>query len=749
MTKIPPALIAGLALFSLVVRAQVPPVFRNLELVDEIHCATSPASPDRYREHPAGIAVVEKQILGQAVRILPNDKPGLKYFGYRLGRGKGLEANAAYVLEIEYPEDAPRSFFVINQGAETTRGFHTGPTLGDALKPKYVNNQPESLALPLAGEYRKWQMLFHLHERFPDQLRPRDHEHPRDQTPRDGFWVFVAQFEPENAPMSAGAAVARIRLYKAPPFEDYALKLNLPPDDLPRRHLFWREEMSDGVIGREDRGFATMHDWYVHKARLHRFLGMNTFAKDLLEFGANQGWDSSPHGGNRWVYQSHDPQRWSRIVKTATEHGLNLLPYYEYSGGKGAQGLGDQRRAIPLGDQDNYTHIAWTETARADLTDPDTFEDLRKILELTIGRFKGDGTFVGAWLRPRSSQLPISFSDAALNRFTVETARTAAVTRAMLRTDAALYAAYKRWWMGKRVEFLAKVRDYTREASGNPGAVLLYTADTTEAGRPHPDNKRAGLVAEEPEKWAAAGHTATALASVLAERRQFEALTLPASTWGKWEWRHAAPEYDPASFRDQPGLLPTFSFNRSWTVADAAAFDAFRSPDGLAIVRHYSLNEDMFREPANGGRRDDLFGYFVSDVELAGPFCMLAETRAVAEGDPFYIGYLASSSFNRGFPQYARNFNAAFLALPAIRSARLDGVTSDPDVVVRRIDAGKHGIYFAVANTGYRSKSRIELRLPDRGKVLDAATSDEIAGRDKAVVLDLYPAQLRALRVVR
>ena len=27
-----------------------------------------------------------------------------------------------------------------------------------------------------------------------------------------------------------------------------------------------------------------------------KFLGMNTYSKDLLEFGANQGWDSRLHG---------------------------------------------------------------------------------------------------------------------------------------------------------------------------------------------------------------------------------------------------------------------------------------------------------------------------------------------------------------------------------------------------------------------------------------------------------------------
>ena len=53
--------------------------------------------------------------------------------------------------------------------------------------------------------------------------------------------------------------------------------------------MFWREEMADGVIAsgkEEERGVKEMLDWYRYKARLMRFLGINTFSKDLLEFGA-------------------------------------------------------------------------------------------------------------------------------------------------------------------------------------------------------------------------------------------------------------------------------------------------------------------------------------------------------------------------------------------------------------------------------------------------------------------------------
>lgn len=728
-------------------QGELPPVFTDLELVDEVDCSKAPTETRAFVEYPEKISRVDSILKGKA-RVLPNDQPGLKYFSYRLGKGKNLEAGAAYVLEIEYPEDAPRSLIVINQGAEITRGFHTGLTIGDALKARRVNNLPESLDLPLSGKFEKWQMLFHLHDHFPDLKHPRSQEFPRDQKPADGFRVIIAQFEPENAPLSKGAAISKIRLYKAPAFDKYALKLNLPPKDLPSRQLFCREEMGDSIIERNpaERGVDIINDWYVYKARLCRFLGMNTLCKDLLEYGHNQGWDSRKYGGEKWMPESPDPERWNRMVDTANEYGLNVLPYYEFSGSKGIEGLGVQRRAIPLGGRDMYTGIKWLEATRADLTDPDTFEDFRKMLEITIADLKGHANFIGAWIRPRMAQMPMGFSDSALKQFATDTAQKEPVTRPRLQENPELYAAYKQWWFGKRREFLNRVRDYVREASGNPKAVVLYSADHNEPARVNPDPRKAGLVAESPDVWRKAGYDAASLAEASTDHRHFEALTLPAVTSGTLEMQHAAPEYDPQNYRNNEGVLPTFTFNRAWTVADADALEAFRTPSGLAMIRHYSLNEDMLREDTDAGPVERL-GFFVCDMELAGPYCMLAEARAMANGDPDYLGYHASSTFNRGFPQYVRDFDAAYLALPAIPSKRLEKVAEDPEIVVRRMDAGDHGVYYAVINTGYHGKKSVHLNLPDKGVVVNAATGEKLTAGKDGLVVNLRPCQLLALQV--
>ena len=714
----------------------------------------APQTANAFKEYPEGISQI-RTILGSPVRVLPNDVPGVKYFGYLIGKGKGLEANGTYILEVVYPEDAPRATILINRGNETNRGFHTGNTVGDAMKPRYIYPSSESLEIPLSGKYEAVRMMMRLQDRFTETGGKRGAEIPdpakakRTMTPADGFWVYIAQYEPEQDPLSKGSAIAAIRLYKAPPFESYALHINFPPDGLPRRNLFFREEMADGVVGSnpDNQGFDDPIEYYAGKAELMRFLGMNTFAKDLLEFGANQGWDSSKFGGNRWVFQSKYPERWERIVKMVRTYDLSVLPYFEYSGSLGREGLGQQKRAEPLEGED-YTHIAWTEKGRADLTDPDTFEDFRKMLEITVVDLKDQANFLGAWLRPRSSQLPIGFSDATRQRFSEETGR-GSVSREELKKEGELYDAYIAWWCAKRKNFLVQIRDYLRDA-GVEDARVLYTADSSEAGRVHPADPRRGYVAENPAVWKGVDmkKDPVPLQEAIKDRWSYRAQTTPQDTWGKWEWQHAAPAQDPENYKETEGVLPTYTFNRLMTVSDPAALEAFTTPTGLAMIRHYSLNENMLRvEAGKDGKDLDPLGYFVADMERVGPYIMLPEANAMAKGNPTEIGYLASNNFNRLSPAYVRRFNAAFLSLPALPSKVIEGAASDPGIVVRRIDGGSHGVWYVVVNPGYERVGNVTLRLPDNGTVTDATTGEELATPGSPLTLDLDACQLIALRV--
>lgn len=714
--------------------------YEQMNLIDAVDCATD--SAHAFTEYPSGISTVET-VLGQQVRSLSNTSGDMKYFAYQLGKGCGLEANKGYVLRIRYPQDQPRTMFILNRGCETSRGFHTGHTLGDGLNTPYVNSNSESLELPLSGEYESWDMLFYLQERFPALKQPRSEEFPRDQVPTNGFWVLCLQLSPDNDPLSAGVAISRIELYEAPTVDVLTQHIEELPAGLPRRHLFWREEMADSVVSSEDplaRGFEDDLTWYEHKFELMQFLGIKTFAKDLLEFSSNQGWDSTKYGGSSWTYNSHWPRRWSKIVRRCGELGLEVLPYYEYAGskGSGALSLGYQKRARPLSISPNYTHISWSETANVDVTDPDTFEDFRRMLEITVVDEQEFCDFAGIWMRTRVSDIPISFGDAALARFDSETGSTG-TTRTELSNNTDLYESYLSWWYQKRHDFLVAVRTYLNSHMPED-LVVLYTADSSESGKSLLPQYACDVIAEDPTAWADIPDlTVNPLSQALSENWQLETLTSPWNTWSYWEWQHAVPHPDPACYTNTPGIFQTMTMNRAYTL-DPEALSAFHAKDGLAVVRHYCLNEDA--TVVSGDNR--LTGYFVADVDYAGPFVVLPEALAFAHGNPFYIGYLASNNFNRGNPEYVRRFNANFLSLPALPSEIVSYGGDSSNIVVRRIDTPKNGTYLGVVNIG-RQPEQVTLRLPEAGTLLNAVTGEHLGPATNQVALSLDPCELRAL----
>ncbi len=715
--------------------------FGKLPLIQEIICGQDAADGVEFVEGPGGASKVE-QVFGKPVRVLPNEG-GPKYFAYRMGQYKLLEPHKAYLLTVDFPEDQPRSFVIENRGGDLTRGVHTGHTAGDVLY-TYTDNHIESIDVPLSGEMNTFQSLFYLNERIAGLPKQRGGaKHGRPFGPDDGFYVVISQTDSKNAPLSAGAAVSRIRLFEVPDPERFNVTLNLP-EGLPHRHLFYREEMGDGVVGSRDatrRAFDQKEDWYRVRAKTMNFLGMNTFSKDLLEFGAVQDWDA---GDNNWFWVSHTPQVWGNILPIMAEHGLNVLPMYEYGGAAGREGIGAKQFAEPLRGPGDYTHVKWTEKRRADLTDPRIYEDFKKVLDYTVVRHKDKADFLGIWLRPRPSQLPISFADATRQRFAEEANDGVAVSRQQLQDDESLLQRYYDWWFGKRRDFLLAMRDHLRD-NGVDDAIVLMECDPSEpgAGPGASRGDRRLVVTDRSDLWEPLlqnpDHEKLELMSWdRAVEAYPDALTDWRGTWSHWEWQHAVPPADPQRYAEDDGVMMAYGFNRQFSVANPEGMERFRGPSGLAMVRHYALNEHA--------GHDDL-GYLVVDMERTGPYSMLLEARAVAQGDPWHIGYLAGHIFQRGFPEYARRFNQNFLALPALPSVVVDGAADAPEVVVRSIETPGHGTYLAVVNTGLHDQPEVTVKLPAQGRVTDAVTGEAVASRNGAVTLSLYPGELRSLHV--
>lgn len=736
-----------LSLFALVlpVAAQADPApvfdFSKLKLVQYIDCSAPPPSND-FREFPANASKVET-ILGKKCRVLANDSDQMKYFAYNIGRNKGLKPGAAYVLAIEYPEDKARTMYFLNRGNETGRGIATGNSVADALFGLYVNNNSESIKYPLSNKYEVWQNFFYLHDRFPEFESLRG-DPERKAKPADGFWVLVAQMNQNDAAGSAGAAASGIYLYEVADPASYDVKINYPPSGLPKRYIFCREEMADGVISvphgadkPQNRGFDRPVDWHEFKARNMMFLGMNTFTRDLLEFGHNQGWDAQD---DSWYVPSSQSKLWGDTIKMLEKYpGLSVLPNYEYGGGTGPKGIGSQKKPVKLDGGKDYLPLKWlNDNSHIDVLDPLALEDAKRLLDMTVLRFKDQKNFVGAWFRARPVQIPLSFSDDNLTQYKNETGEE--VTRQSLKGNQAALEKYYAWWFKKRHAFFAELAKYLRE-KGLPDAVVLFTFDVSEPGVPLPGNV---LVTDDTPTWSAImaklpkKKEIVSFDDVVKRKSHLTALKTKHGTYENWEWDHAIPWADPENYTGQDGVVLTYTFNRLYTVSNPELFTEFQNASGLAVVRHHSLNENIM---------DNKIGYFASDVEPSGPYSMLAEARAMANGDPRFLGYLISNTLVRGFPQYVREFNQAFLALPALPSKIVEGGSSDPEVVVRTIDAGANGTYLSVVNTGLNPKKGITVNLPKAGTLTNAATATPLAANGDKVSLDFYPGQLYALLV--
>ena len=703
--------------------------FGEVKVLDTVDCTKTDHD---FAELPAGASKVET-ILNRPCRVLPV-RPGEEaaMFSYRLGKGKGLKPNGSYVVVLDYPDDVPRNYVLVNRATDSHRAFSTGICLGDAMNPAHVDNHPEMISVPQSGRWARWKCYTSLQDWTVDYRESQvAKDTPRRLLPADGFDFAVAQYSRNHDPFSQGAAVAKITLCEIPDETACYAKIVYPPAPLPKRHLFWREEMSDGSAlqgGRDKRRCADQLDWFRHKCRQMKMLGLNTFQKDLLEFGHVQHWDPNAVRVNwAWGADAESNGLWERTVDMVTkEYGFALFPYYEWFGNMGGdhggkKSYGYRHLCEPLSGEKTYTHIWWTEKANLDVTDPEALEETKNLLRGSILRFKDRGEFLGAMFRSRPAAFPVSFSDATRARFGKEANGGNVPGRDALKKDRALYAKYLDWWHVKRADFLAACAAFLR-AEGVKDALVLLDGETSEPG---PGLSGGGFVADDPaalaKAFAANGVKApdkvVALKDALAGHLYLKGRAEPAGTWGKWEWQHACPEDRPRTFKKAPGTALAMPANRLYSVGDPEAFAAYAGSNGMTtMIRHHSLNEHNVKVKEDGKEVSPI-GYDMSDTEKAGAASKMVEVTAMANGDVANIGYLIGSCFASGFPEVARAFNGNFLALPALPSKVVKGACDDPEVVVREIDCSKYGqgTYYAIVHVGKTDKRDVSVRLPRAG----------------------------------
>lgn len=669
-----------------------------LTLVDEIDCSLSLADdPDHmFREYPANWSTVE-DILDVPTRVMHHKSDTCCYVSWRVGKGKGIVPNEPYVLVVDYPDEAPRSVTVFNFGNATRHGYHTGWTAGDSWSPPYVTQSIESWAIPYSGETKQLVQVMVPFEKSK-QYNGSDNRIPMDT---DGFDLNFGIIKAGEAPDSVGLAVSAIRLYKIDSYDVARPSIPYPAEGLPRRIVTSREEMGDGD---DFAGFAHPQDFYKGRAKMIRLLGMNTCSKDLLEFGYMQNF----RGDNRWGFAAN---YWDEIVDNLAAEDVSILPFYEYHGSRGNSGIGysDSLKPWTLNSAKDtswkylFSNQSYVYNCMVDLTNDEALWDLQKLFQATIQPYLDKANFLGMWIRNRGA-MPMGFNDGAIGRFNQDTGRS--VTRAQIYNNGNyrgtdLYNAYREWWYGKRCSIFSRLQGLI---SGQlPGAKVYYTNTIEEPGEfwANWGNPRPALISDE-EGYTYQGKNFNEYTgknwstSIGAAAGQYwpNALNADCPTWGNYEVHHSAPADDPHNYTNLNNVALCYPFNTVWTVADKTASARYRNKSGdLPFVRHYSLNENDFRNASN----QEICGYYTCDWDHAGRAVMLSELYAMAYDDPTMLAYLFTANLVRNDSTYVREFNLNYLSLPALKGEVLVGGGWPDTFTVRRYVTDK-GTYWAVIN---------------------------------------------------
>lgn len=761
---------------------QVDGLFGKLKLIDEVACY-DPADPhpfieggrglnakysgsvpqeewkELYRESNPAFSGVEK-ILGQPCRVAR----GWGWFAYKLNRA-GLTPGKSYLLVVEYPEDVGRTVNIFNTGnllASTgDHGFHTGRTLGDHWT-RTINS--EYVDYPLSGEYRKWHSLFSLGETTFDLGGP---FWQKKGDSAQGFWVFVQSTGPGMDALAGGAAVRTIKLYEVPDRPSLFLHVNRPPLELGQRELI---ETSESLGGPSDvKRLEAKARQRLYNAR---FCGMTAIAPNMLR---------SP-----WAEDITGPLL---AVNRKEGLGVNILPRLmierdifrnvtvsEAARVVDARGVRDFRGAAnsPI---TNYI---------PDIAHPETLGAVWAMLSNAFSSQLDDPSFSGLMLFKHFG-VPFmpGYSDYAMKRFESETGVRAEGTDPARKREwlvAHKLNEYHQWWFAKEREFLLALRD--RLQAIRPDMRLYYYPWHSDDDAPICGRLRfPGLPMQDkiyvpgtsillvpgftvpPEKWTALekaepgqarNYYRERIAPELAGRVTLEDIVYGRHKdmkefWGakrSGELPHLLypDEMDLVKMVSEPGSMysdrrvgcnPTLyasdkglvywaQVHYKYSADNPKYLNFFRTGEGVAVGNAFPYNEEPFAQ--NG------FNLAAAGaIEHAGPFCMMEEILSMAQADPTRIMVNAHEPLHRGFPQYARDFAAAYLALPAAPSEILaDAVQpQDKEIVVRQYKTG-YGVYLAVISRAFDLKVRtvtVTVQIPpsDVASVQDLVTGKPVA----------------------
>jgi len=756
-------------------------LFGKLKLVDEVNCYDS-ADPhpfieggrglsakysgavpqmdwkELYRETNTTFTGVE-EIIGQPCRVAQD----WGWFAYKLNR-QGLSVGKFYLLVVEYPEDVGRNINIFNTGNLLShtgdQGFHTGRTLGDHWTRTVTS---EYVDYPLSRQYQKWYSLFSLDEKTFELGGP---FWQKAGNTDKGFWVFAQSTGPSMDALAGGAAIRTIKLYEVPDVPSLFLHANRPPLELAQREMIETSESLGGSFDEKQKEARARQRLYNA-----RFCGITTIAPNMR----------SITGSDDIIVPFLELSREEGL-------GINVLPrlMLERDIFRNIT-VSEEARVVNADGNINFRGAANSKVKNyiPDIAHPETLQAIWALLAKTFSSQFGNPSFSGLMLFKHYGVPFIpGYSDYAMGRFESETGIRAEGTDPNQKRKwlvAHKMNEYHQWWYAKEREFLLALRD--RLQAFRPDMRLYYYPWHSDDDPPLCGRLRfPGFLMQDkiyvpgtsillvpeltvpPEKWTAEQRAEPVLARGYYRERITPELagkvTLEDILYGRhremkefWGAKRSGElphlvypkEMDMVKMLSEPGSVysdrgvgcnPTLYANDKgfvyWVQAhykyaadNPQLLNFFRTGEGTAICNAFPYNEEPFAQNVYNLAA-------ASAIEHAGPFCMMEEIVSMAQADPTRIMVNAHEPLQRGFPKYAREFAAAYLALPSMPSEILVGAVQPQgkEIVVRQYKTD-YGIYLAVINRAFDLKERavtLTVKVPpaDVMSVQDLVTGQPI-----------------------
>lgn len=396
-------------------------------------------------------------IFGGKGRVITQDRG---YVSYILG--VNLKLNMPYLLEIEYPEDMPRTIAVSVNGGTYSPCVQTGHTMPYQEPSQFV----EQLQLPLNGDINKMRFIVWAGD---DEIR-------------NGFNVAIADPGDVNAPFSKKPLVLRINLYAFLTIAVPQMKEHFPKE---YQRYVWTE--GEQMMGRDGVSFAPVLN--------SLFYGLNSFSPLALAWNSHAGSDGTvlfptehytipykaeikgvEYLSDRKEDNSKRKNYLGASADLASYLKMKIFPRMEYGGsdrlkGKNAVGPDGQpyspylynSNAAPLFDSVDVTYEGVDED----------FIGIIKEMILSLPK-ESRSCLENLIIRQRANFTPVSYSDNALKLYAKE--KGLAVPEDGLRDEIVLRRQddYKVWYQNKKYAFFAKVNEAYNKLLARSGNLIYY-----------------------------------------------------------------------------------------------------------------------------------------------------------------------------------------------------------------------------------------------------------------------------------